>query len=235
METILFIDDNEEVVLLLKAYLEKCNYKVLTAHDGKSGIELLKQNVDKVNFLLIDFTMPGLTGPEVCEIIRKDLKLIDLPIIMMTAMKSTEDKMTGYHAGVDDYMIKPVDPVELVIKIELIFKKRDLNKNTWRENISSKSSIEVDQGSFTVKIKDKKINLSPLEFDLFNYLFEHSNNYVSSDLILENVFKYPPGTGSPDNVRPHIRNLRLKLEEDPANPKIITSLLKRGYMLNTNF
>ena len=71
--------------------------------------------------------------------------------------------------------------------------------------------------------------------NLFFYFYENANNYVSPDLILENVFKYPINTGSPDNVRPHIRNLRLKLEKDPANPTIITSLIKRGYMLNTNF
>jgi DNA-binding response OmpR family regulator len=235
METILLIDDNEQLILLLKGYLEKSGYKVFTAENGKEGIEILKQNIDIISIVTIDFSMPVMTGPEACEIIRKEMNLTSLPIIMLTSMSSIEDKKSGYNSGADDYLLKPFEPEELILRIESLFKRRDIYKGEVRVQKQTKPSIEIDKGSYRVIVKGKEVKLSPVEFDLFYYLYQNANNYVSSEKLLENVFQYPPGTGSPENVRSHIRNLRIKLEEDPGNPKIITSLLKRGYMLNTTF
>lgn len=235
METILLIDDNEQLVLLLKGYLEKSGYKILTAENGKVGTEVLQQNSDTVTMVIVDFSMPILNGPQVCEIIRKAMNLNSLPIIMLTSMSSIEDKLSGYGAGADDYLVKPFEPMELILRMESLFKRRDIKRPQSNRNHDDKTGIEIDKGSYKVTVKGKEVNLSPTEFDLFYYLFENINNYVSSDKLLENVLHYPPRTGSPENIRSHIRNLRIKLEEDPGSPKIITSLLKRGYMLNTTF
>lgn len=248
METILLIDDNKQLVMLLKGYLEKSGYKILTAENGEEGIDVLKQNIEIIDMAIIDFSMPFMNGPEVCEIIRKEMNLLKLPIIMLTSMSSIEDKLSGYRSGADDYLVKPFEPTELILRMESLFKRRDINKPSSlnptsgdknergnKEDKNPKMEIEVDKGSYKVLVKGREVNLSPMEFDLFYYLFENNNNYISSDKLLENVLHYPPGTGSPENIRSHIRNLRIKLEEDPGNPKIITSLLKRGYMLNTTF
>lgn len=237
METLLLVDDNEQMVLLLKAYLENSGYKIITAENGKEGLEQLKKNIDSITMVIIDYQMPEMDGPTMCQVIRNDLKLNTLPIIMMTALKGIDDKVTGYSSGVDDYLVKPFEPVELVLKIKSQFNRRDHYQGEVKPQKQQPATalIEVDRGAFSVTVKGMKVNLSPIEFDLFNYLYENANNYVSPDRLLEEVFHYPPGTGSPENIRTHIRNLRVKLEEDPKNPKIITSLIKRGYMLNTSF
>lgn len=235
METILLIDDNEQLVLLLRGYLEKSGYLILTSENGNEGFEELKKNIKLIDMVIVDYNMPELDGPGFCLKVRKELNLKTLPIIMMTALKGIDDKVTGYSSGADDYLVKPFEPLELVLKIQSQFNKRDLYKGEVKEPKQTPSFIVVDKGSFNVTVKGNKVNLSPIEFDLFNYLYENANNYVSSDKLLEEVFHYPPGTGSPENIRSHIRNLRIKLEEDPRNPKIITSLIKRGYMLNTIF
>src|SRR5690606_34753204 len=103
-ETLLLIDDNEQMVLLLKGYLEKTGYKIITAANGKEGIETLKQHIESVNMVIIDYNMPELDGPGACEIIRKELNLKTLPVIMMTALKGIDDKVSGYTAGADDYL-----------------------------------------------------------------------------------------------------------------------------------
>ena len=234
METILLIDDNEQLILLLKGYLEKSGYKTFTAENGEEGVEVLSQNIDTISMVIIDFSMPVMNGPETCEIIRKDLNLVSLPIIMLTSMSSIENKKSGYSSGADDYLLKPFEPEELILRIESLFKRRDVYNSGIIAKKQITHEIEIDKGSYKVIVKGKEVNLSPVEFDLFYYLYENANNYVSSEKLLENVFHYPPGTGSPENIRSHIRNLRIKLEEDPGSPKIITSLLKRGYMLNTN-
>lgn len=236
METILLIDDNEQLILLLKGYLEKSGYKILTAKNGKEGTEVFQQNLDKVSMVIIDFSMPVMNGIEACEIIRKEMNLLTLPIIMLTSMGSIEDKKSGFNAGADDYLLKPFEPEELVLRIESLFKKRDIYQSSLnKQKQITNPDIEVHRSTYKVIIKGKEVNLSPTEFDLFYYLFEHANTYISSEKLLEEAFHYPPGSGSSDNIRSHIRNLRIKLEEDPGNPKIITSLLKRGYMLNTTF
>jgi two-component system alkaline phosphatase synthesis response regulator PhoP len=234
METILLIDDNDQMLWLLRGYLEKSGYAVLTADNGKEGLDKLKENPDLVSLAVVDFNMPELDGAGFCQAVRNEMKLPGLPVIMMTARGSIDDKLHGYNSGADDYLVKPFEPVELVLRIESLLKRRDIYRNETPPKKPNKN-IEVDRGTFSVTVKGKKVNLSPTEFDLFFYLFENANIYISADKILENVFKYPPGVGSPETVRSHIRNLRIKLEEEPGNPKIITSLLKRGYMLNTIF
>jgi DNA-binding response OmpR family regulator len=122
METILLIDDNEEITNLTRIYLEDSGYKVHIANNGKEGINLLIEETG-INLVVVDFAMPGMTGPEVCEVIRKELKLTSLPIIMLTGMKTIDDKLIGYRTGIDDYILKPFEPMELVLRVESLFKR----------------------------------------------------------------------------------------------------------------
>src|SRR5688572_23927414 len=147
METLLLVDDNEQLVLLLKGYLVNLGYKIITAENGKEGLEKLKQNLDEITMVVVDYNMPELDGPGFCEIVRNEFKLKSLPIIMMTALKSIEDKLTGYSSGADDYLVKPFEPMELLLKIKSQFNRRDVYKGESRvEKKPPISFIEIDKG-----------------------------------------------------------------------------------------
>jgi len=234
-ETILIIDDDQQLLLLLSAYLKNIGYQTLVAQNGKEGIDILKKNIGVVNLIIVDIAMPILNGIEVCEIIRKNLNLKTLPIIMLTSMLSIHDKYNGFHAGADDYLTKPFEPLEIQLRIESLFNRRDAYTKELSPKLDITSTITIDKENYTVIIKGTPVYLTKLEFELISYLFDNANKYVAPEIILENVFNYPSGSGTTDTIRTHIRNLRIKLEEDPTNPKIITNLLKRGYMLKTDF
>lgn len=232
MKTLLVIDDNEKIRQILREYLQESGYNILIAENGKDGIENLKGNIGKVNLIIVDCNMPELDGLQFCRFVRNELSLTGLPIIMITARGDINNKINGYEAGADDFLVKPFELVELVLRIESLLKGRKNTNNEQQFQAGNEPIIIVEKNSFSVKVKGQKIKLSPTEFDLFYLLYENANRFVTHDLILQKVFGFHPGTGVPETVRTHIRNLRRKIEDEPGNPKIITSLIKRGYMLN---
>jgi DNA-binding response OmpR family regulator len=235
METILLIDDDEQLVLLLRAYLKNSDYEILIARDGKEGIDLFKENPDKISLIIVDMSMPVLNGLEVCRIIRGKFHYTNIPILMLTSMASIEDKYLGFNSGADDYLVKPFEPLELLLRIKSLLKKVSQKEIKQAKKNSLTGVLDIDIKSQKVKSRGQEIYLSRLEFDLIRFLSENPDRPIPPEEIFEKVFEYSPTTGTTDTVRTHMRNLRVKIEDDPANPKIITNIPKRGYFFNTKF
>ena len=231
MKTILLIDDDKQLTLLLREYLKNFGFNIIIARDGKEGIDLLKENIDVISLVIMDISMPIINGIEACKIIREKLNYKNLRILMLTTLFSIEDKYVGFQAGADDYLIKPFEPLELLMRIKSLLKiKNDrINNNTISEKLT------INRNNRTVTVNNKEIYLSNLEFELISYLYINIDKVVSPEEIIQNVFKYNSDIGSTETVRTHIRFLRLKIEDDSSNPKIISNIFKRGYILRSNF
>ncbi len=231
MKELLLIDDDESTLLLASKYLNKSGYKTLLAKNGEEAFEVLK-NQDTIELIVVDVVMPVMDGVQFCRLVRADKKFNRLPVLMLTAMSDITDKYVGFDAGADDYLTKPFEPLELLLRVQALLKRANYNINP--ENNDSKVNIEINKENFSVNIKGKNIYLTSVEFDILSYLFNNSVRPVSVEELLQKVMGYPPRTGNPETIRTHIKNIRSKIEIDPSEPKFVTTIPKRGYMFNKN-
>jgi two-component system response regulator VanR len=235
MKELLLIDDDESTLLLVSRYLSKSGYKTIIAKNGEEGINLLKEN-NSIDLIVVDVVMPVMDGVEFCRLIRAQNKYKNIPVLMLTAMSNITDKYVGFDAGADDYLTKPFEPLELLLRVQALL-KRTKPVNSGLETKSGQqnnSSFSINKESFSVNIKGKDIYLTSVEFDILKYLVDNPEKPISVEELLQKVMNYPPKTGNPETIRTHIKNIRSKIEEDSSEPKIITTIPKRGYMFNTS-
>ena len=247
MEKILIVDDDEEILVSASGYLKNAGYIVLVAGDGQEGFEVLNQDEgNNVKLIITDLSMPVINGIEFCRIIRNHLASKHLPILMLTSLDSISDKYMAFDSGADDYLTKPFELLELLLRTRSLLKKYSLINNVHKilqENLSSETldeirlqgeyennSVIIDESRSIVRIKGKNIYLTTLEISILYYLFKNAGKTVSIEELLEKIMSYPAGAGNPEAIRTHIKNLRAKIEEDPANPKILINVPRRGYM-----
>lgn len=235
MKKLLLIDDDEITLLTTGKYLSKSGYEILSAKDGKSAVKLLEENGD-IDLVIIDVVMPGMDGIEVCRFIRNDAypkRLRTIPILMLTAMSDITDKYMGFDAGADDYLTKPFEPLELLMRVKALIKRQINTDNEVQEvEDDSNTKLRINKDNYSVFIGEDKVYLTSVEFDIFYYLYSNSGRAVSAEELLEKVMNYPAKTGNAQIIRTHIKNLRAKIEKDSENPKYITTVTKRGYMFN---
>lgn len=221
---ILVIDDDKVTLGILSKYLSNSKYNVLTAENGRVGLDLLNRNND-ISLIIVDVLMPEVNGIEFCREVRADNKFKKLPIMILTSQSSIDDKYIGFEAGADDYIIKPFESLEVLLRIQALL-RRSIEENSEEESI-----LKVNNNKFSININGQDIYLTSIEFDILNYLYRNKNKPVSNDELLEKVMDYPPKVGNPEIIRTHIKNIRHKLEDNPSNPSFITTVPKRGYML----
>jgi DNA-binding response OmpR family regulator len=234
MKKLLLIDDDESTLTLVSRYLSKSGYKTFIAKNGEEGFNILKLH-NSIELIVVDVVMPVMDGVEFCRLIRAENKFEHIPVLMLTAMSNITDKYVGFDAGADDYLTKPFEPLELLLRVQALLKrnKSESNKNSNNPD-EEKSSIAINSENFSVNIKGKDIYLTSVEFDILKYLGDNPEKPISVEEILQKVMNYPPKTGNPETIRTHIKNIRSKIEEDPSEPKFITTIPKRGYMFNYN-
>ncbi|GIW22898.1 MAG: hypothetical protein KatS3mg068_1905 [Candidatus Sericytochromatia bacterium] len=170
--------------------------------------------------------MPEVNGIEFCREVRSDSRFKKLPIIILTSQSSIDDKYIGFEAGADDYIIKPFEVLEVLLRVQAL-----LRRTNQEDDFEDNSILKVNNNKFSININDQEIYLTSIEFDILNYLYRNKNKPVSTEELLQKVMGYPPRTGNPEIIRTHIKNIRHKLEDDPSNPSFITTIPKRGYML----
>jgi DNA-binding response OmpR family regulator len=225
MKRILIIEDEQKIAELERDYLEMEGFEVVIANDGNIGLELaLKETFD---LLILDLMLPGIDGFNVCREIRK---VKDLSIIMVTAKGENIDTIRGLGLGADDYMTKPFNPQELVARVkshirryDLLTSKRDAKT---QEIIVGSMRIEVD--ARRVYIHDQEVVFTTKEFDTLLLLAENPNIVFEKSVIFERIWGLD-SVGDLATVAVHIRRVREKIEEDPANPVYIETVWGAGY------
>ncbi len=229
MSTILIIDDDKAINELIKVNLKLNGYNIIQAYDGIEGFALTKQELP--NLVLLDVMMPNVDGYTVAQRIRQCEQTKNIPIIMLTALSEIQDKGKGFDIGVDDYLVKPFDIEELKMRVKAVLKR----SNQLPESMATKELLVLDEitllpESYSVKIGEKIAKLTPIEFDIFNILFQNHGNMVSSAKLLKDVWGYAPDDDV-ETIRVHIRHLRAKIDKISEGKKYIETIYGGGYKL----
>ena len=220
---VLVVDDDAKTVELVKLYLNRDGYRVLTAYDGIEALRLARES--HPDLIVLDLMLPGLDGLEVCRVLRAES---DVPIIMLTAKTTEQDKLTGLDLGADDYVTKPFSPRELAARIRAVLRRLP-------EETLQRGPEEIRHGELLVNFVKREasavgrpLNLTPIEFKLLGVLAREPERVFTRAQLIEKVFGYD-FDGFDRTVDVHILNLRQKLEPDPHHPRYIKTLYGIGY------
>jgi DNA-binding response OmpR family regulator len=221
---ILIVEDEPKIADSLQLGLTENGYEVEVAYDGKSGLQLFETN--PYHLIVLDINLPALNGYELCKIIRN--KNAQVPVIMLTALSSLNDKIEGYDAGADDYIIKPFEFRELLVKIRVLL-KRSLNQPLPKGHILKAGDLEMNLDRKEVKRGDTSIHLTAKEFQLLEYLLRNKNRVVSRADIAINVWEIDFDTHT-NVIDVYINYIRNKVDK-PFDRKLIHTQVGMGYML----
>lgn len=235
-EKILIVEDEEEIAMLEKDYLEINGFQPRIESDGEEAVRLALTG--EFDLILLDLMLPGKNGYDICREIRDR---IDIPILMVTARTESIDKVLGLGVGADDYISKPFDPAELVARVkahlnryERLTKKGDAGKTSEQERekeIIRVGKIEIHIRSWKVFRDGAEIRFPNREFELLKFLAMNPNIVFSKEELFEKIWGYDY-VGDSVTVTVHINRIREKIEEDSKNPKIIETVWGAGYRLN---
>ena len=230
MTKILIIDDDVAINELIKVNLELQGYEVIQAYNGTEGFALVKQEAPSL--VILDVMMPEVDGFTVAQRIRQNQELSEIPIIMLTALSQLNDKVNGFNLGVDDYLTKPFEIEELLVRVRALLKRTSQIPTTLAiRDLLTYKEITLLPETYSVQINDKVQKLTPIEFDIFNILFQNHGNMVSAQKLLKEVWGYEPDD-SIETIRVHIRHLRSKIDKISDGKKYIDTIYGGGYKLD---
>ena len=221
---ILLIEDEARLAELIKRGLEEQSYSVTVAFDGQMGKKLALSNA--FDLIITDIILPKINGLDLCKEIRSARP--DVPIIMLTAMGTTDDKVEGFDAGADDYLVKPVDLRELYVRIRVLL-KRNVGKTREQGFILKYSDLTMNLQTRTVKRGSKEIELTKREYSLLEYMIRNPDRVLSRVEIAEKVWETPFDTGT-NFIDVYINYLRKKIDKD-FSPKLIHTKSGVGFIL----
>ena len=226
-QRLLIADDDNEIRELLEFDLSQSGYDVDTAKDGEEALH--KALVGNYDLILLDVMMPKMNGFDVCKNIRSSKA--DVPILMLTAKGTINDKTQGFDSGADDYIVKPFDIQEVLLRVRALVRRSPASKTkTVSQEILKIGDIEIFPDSLETEIKGKRIKLTPTEFEILYCLMQHFNNAVTLAVLLNEVWGY----NSDDDVRMlrvHVGGLRQKIEQNPNIPDYLQTVTNVGYKL----
>ena len=227
---ILVIDDDPAINELIKVNLELAGYRVIQAFDGIKGFALCKQELPCL--VVLDVMMPEVDGFTVAQRIRKNPETAEVPILMLTALSQINDKVKGFDIGVDDYLVKPFEMDELLVRVRALLKRTaQIPKSAATRDLLSIGEITMLPETYSVEINGKTAKLTPIEFDIFNLLFQNHGTMVSSARLLKEIWGYAPDDDV-ETIRVHIRHLRSKLDKISGGKKYIETIYGGGYKLS---
>ncbi|MFT7586553.1 MAG: two-component system alkaline phosphatase synthesis response regulator PhoP [Cellvibrionaceae bacterium] len=220
-EQILIVDDEPKIIKLARDYLEKSGYKVLTSGNGREALAIFRQ--ENPAMVVLDLNLPEIDGLDVCRIIRKES---NVPIIMLTARAEETDQLIGLELGADDYITKPFSPRALVARIRAVLRRA--GGDLTQSHVLKVGDLEIDKRGYTVLRGDDPIALSRTEFNLLLLFAESPGQAFTRAQILNQLhgFAYE---GFDRSIDAHIKNLRRKLEPNPAEPRYILTVYGIGY------
>ncbi len=220
---VLVVDDDVKTVELVKLYLNRDGHRVLTAYNGVEALRLAREN--HPDLIVLDLMLPGRDGLQVCRTLRAES---EVPIIMLTAKTTEQDRLAGLDLGADDYVTKPFSPKELAARVRAVLRRLP-------EETLQRGPTEIKYGELTlnfikheVSLAGKPLNLTPIEFKLLGVLVREPGRVFSRAQLIEKVLGYD-FEGFDRTIDVHILNLRRKLEPDPSHPKYIQTVYGAGY------
>ena len=228
-KNILVVDDEKEIAELIEIHLLSQDYNVVKAKNGVDALKCIEEN--NFDLVLLDVMMPKMDGKETLKKIREKY---NIPVIMVTAKTSEKDKVEGLTLGADDYVTKPIKPLELIARVKAQLRRYTvLNPNKVEVDEPNEITIRnlyVNRITHEVKVDEEQIKLTKIEFDILFLLAKNPNKVFSTDEIFENVWK-EKNFDATNNVMVHIRRLRTKLKEQDREEKIITTVWGVGYKI----
>jgi len=220
---VLVVDDDIKTVELVKLYLNRDGYKVLTAYDGVEGLRLAREG--HPNLVVLDLMLPGLDGLQVCRILRTES---DVPIIMLTAKTTEQDRLTGLDLGADDYVTKPFSPKELAARVRVVLRRLPGERGPDQINCGE---LTVNFLRHEASLAGRPLNLTTVEFKLLGVLAKEPGRVFSRGELIEKALGYD-FEGFDRTIDVHILNLRRKLEADPSHPRYVKTVYGAGYKLS---
>ena len=220
---VLGVDDDVKTVELVKLYLSRDGYRVLTAYDGTEALRLAREG--HPDLIVLDLMLPGIDGLEICRTLRGES---DVPIIMLTAKTTDQDKLIGLDLGADDYVTKPFSPRELAARVRVVLRRLP----------GERGPDEIKHGELTVNflrheasLAGRSLNLTTVEFKLLGVLAKEPGRVFSRVQLIDEALGYD-FEGFDRTIDVHILNLRRKLEPDPSHPKYLKTVYGTGYKLS---
>jgi two-component system alkaline phosphatase synthesis response regulator PhoP len=219
---VLVVDDDTKTVELVKVYLNRDGYRVLTAYDGNDALRLAREN--HPDLIVLDLMLPGISGLEVCRTLRQES---DVPIIMLTALTTDDDRLTGLDLGADDYVTKPFSPRELAARVRAVLRR--LPGERGPEKVEYGALI-VDFLKHEAFLEGRPLGLTPVEFKVLGALVKEPGRVFSRAQIIEKALGHD-FDGFDRTIDVHILKLRRKLEKDSRHPRMIGTVYGAGYKL----
>jgi len=217
---VLVVDDDVKTVELIKLYLNRDGYRVLTTYDGIEALRLAGES--HPDLIVLDLMLPGLDGLQVCQALRAES---DVPIIMLTARTTDEDKLTGLGLGADDYVTKPFSPKELAARVRAVLRRLPGERGPAEIRLGE---LTMDLGRHEASLSNRSLNLTPIEFKLLVVLAKEPGIVFSRARLIDKALGYD-FEGFDRTIDVHILNLRRKLEPDPNHPRYIKTVYGAGY------
>jgi two-component system, OmpR family, response regulator ResD len=223
MRTVLIVDDEEKIRDIVVAYLKNEGYETLEAQTGSEALDFIQRT--SVDLVVLDLMLPDFSGEEVCRKIRQ---LSSVPILMLTAKVSVEDRVKGLSLGADDYVVKPFSARELVARVKALL-RRSNEFDLLADRIAfDDGKLVIDTLMHKVYKNGDLVNLTPVEYKLLSVLARHPQRSFTRNELIEKVFGYDY-EGDVRTIDQHIKNLRQKIEPDPKNPKYVETVYGTGY------
>jgi two-component system alkaline phosphatase synthesis response regulator PhoP len=228
VQRILVVDDDRDIVRLLRAYLEQAGYQSLTAHDGETALHVLRR--ERPDLMILDLMLPDRDGWDVTRIVRSDARLGATPIIMLTARVEDDHKIAGLEMGADDYITKPFNPREVLARVRAVLRRA--RGEPAPALVLQTGVLVIDVGQHQVEVEGRTVNLTPTEFSFLQTLAEQPGRaHTRLELIEESLgYSYQ---GLERTVDSHIKNLRRKLDDAGGAGHLVETVFGVGYRLAT--
>lgn len=225
-QKILVVEDEPDIRKLVNYNLAQERFRVIEAEDGEQALRIIQR--DKPHLVVLDLMLPGLSGIEVCKMLRQRPDTAKLPILMLTAKAGEADRVVGLEIGADDYLSKPFSPRELVARVRAILRRADGHAGAEAPPAYDKGGLKIDFATYEVFVRGKPVKLTLKEFELLRFLVQNPNRVLSRDQLLDRVWGGETFV-TPRTVDVHIRRLRKAIEKDDSRPKWILTLRGVGY------
>lgn len=227
-QTILVVDDDKEIVRLVRAYLEKAGFQVLTAYDGDTALHILRR--ERPALVVLDLMLPDQDGWDITRLVRSDATLASLPIIMLTARIDDTDKIIGLELGADDYITKPFNPREVVARVRSVLRRATGGPPASSSRVLKVGDLTMDINRHLITLHGQEVELTATEFNLLKVLLENPGYAYTRSELIEQALGYEY-EGSERTLDSHMRNLRRKIDPDTDKPSYIQTVYGVGYRL----
>jgi DNA-binding response OmpR family regulator len=226
LSDVLVVDDDRKTVHLVRLYLERAGFGVRAAYDGREALDLVRQQ--RPDLVVLDLMLPRMDGLDVCHILQQGPRPV--PVIMLTARTTEEDKLFGLETGADDYITKPFSPRELVARVKVVLRRACSDQDPERESESRIGKLVVDHLQHEARLAGTPVHLTPKEFRLLQVLAREPGRAFERHQLLEHAFGYDY-EGLERTVDVHVAKLRKKIEPDPTRPIYVLTVPGVGYKL----